>query len=88
MPTKEDIQARYLRGEINHDAYQKLLKRLQQVATENEFEEKARRESMLEQQRRNNYLGSYRYQEKTAQNQASRASATFNSPAGKNMLRK
>ncbi len=39
MTTKEDIQARYLRGEINYDAYQKLLARAKMVNDEKKAEE-------------------------------------------------
>lgn len=79
MPTKEDIQARYLRGEINYDAYQKLLGRLSQVGAENELEEKARREKEALQQRRNAYLMSDRYKQRTEARSANSAPPLYGS---------
>ena len=79
MPTKEDIQARYLRGEINYDAYQKLLGRLKQVASENKYEDEARRENEQLQQRRNAYLMSDKYKQRTEARSANPAPPLYGS---------
>jgi hypothetical protein len=77
--TKQDIQGRYLRGEINHDAYRKLLGRLEQVGAENEYEEKERREKGTLQQRRNAYLMSDRYKQRTEARSANSAPPLYGS---------